>query len=183
MCRNGEGFVKMENVKVPDTSSIKLEKNLSLEACKDECLKNCTCLVYAIEDVTNGGTGFMTWYRDLMDTKQLTEGGQDLYVRADAVVLAQYKNKSGGGYFSRKRRLAIILVVLISVASLLILAVLCWFRKRSMKGRGGQPKFLNDPAAPGVQSYENLPIKDEVDEHRGEIDLPLFDLTIVVAAT
>ncbi|KAB2637494.1 G-type lectin S-receptor-like serine/threonine-protein kinase [Pyrus ussuriensis x Pyrus communis] len=179
MCRNGDGFVKMENVKVPDTSSIKLEKNLSLEACKDECLKNCTCLAYAIEDVTNRGTGCMTWYKDLMDTKQLTEGGQDLYVRADAVVLAQYKNKSGGGYFSRKRRLAIILVVSISVASLLILAVLCWFRKMSMKGRGGQPKFLNDPAAPGVRSYEDLPIKDEVDEHRGETDLPLFDLTTV----
>ncbi|CAN6546598.1 unnamed protein product [Malus baccata var. baccata] len=183
MCRSGEGFVKMKNVVVPDTSSIKLEKNLSLEACEEECLKNCTCLAYAIEDVTNGGTGCMTWYRDLMDTKQLTEGGQDLYVRADAVVLAQYKNKSVGGYFSGKRRLAIILVVSISVASMLILAVLCWFRKRSMKGRGGQPKFVNDPTTSGVRSYEDLPIKDEVDEHRGETDLPFFDLTTVVAAT
>ncbi|KAM1893789.1 hypothetical protein ACFX14_036783 [Malus domestica] len=183
MCRSGEGFVKMKNVEVPDTSSIKLEKNLSLEACEEECLKNCTCLAYAIEDVTNGGTGCMTWYRDLMDTKQFTEGGQDLYVRADAVVLAQYKNKSVGGYFSGKRRLAIILVVSISVASMLILAVLCWFRKRSMKGRGGQPKFVNDPTTSGVRSYEDFPIKDEVDEHRGETDLPFFDLTTMVAAT
>ncbi|XP_050145396.1 G-type lectin S-receptor-like serine/threonine-protein kinase At1g11410 [Malus sylvestris] len=183
MCRNGEGFVKMENVKVPDTSSIKLESNLSLEACKEECLKNCSCLAYASADVRNGGTGCMTWYTDLMDTKQFTEGGQDLYIRADAVVLAQYKNKSGGGYFSGRRRLAIILVVSISVASLLILAVLCWFRKRSRKGRGGQPKFLNDPTASGSRSYEDLPIKNEVDEHKGETDLPFFDLTTVVAAT
>nr|XP_028958840.1 G-type lectin S-receptor-like serine/threonine-protein kinase At1g11410 isoform X2 [Malus domestica] len=183
MCRNGEGFVKMENVKVPDTSSIKLENNLSLEACKEECLKNCSCLAYASADVRNGGTGCMTWYRDLMDTKQFTEGGQNLYIRADAVVLAQYKNKSGGGYFSGRRRLAIILVVSISVASLLILAVLCWFRKRSRKGRGGQPKFRNDPTASGSRSYEDLPIKNEVDEHKGETDLPFFDLTTVVAAT
>ncbi|CAN6683844.1 unnamed protein product [Malus baccata var. baccata] len=175
MCRNGEGFVKMENVKVPDTSSIKLENNLSLEVCKEECLKNCSCLAYASADVGNGGTGCMTWYRDLMDTKQFTEGGQDLYIRADAVVLAQYKNKSGGGYFSGRRRLAIILVVSISVASLLILAVLCWFRKRSRKGRGGQPKFLNDPTASGSRSYEDLPIKNEVDEHKGETDLPFFE--------
>ncbi|XP_009369833.2 LOW QUALITY PROTEIN: G-type lectin S-receptor-like serine/threonine-protein kinase At1g11410 [Pyrus x bretschneideri] len=178
MCRNGEGFVKLENVKVPDTSSIKLENNLSLEACKEECLNNCSCLAYASADVRNGGTGCMTWYRDLMDTKQFTEGGQDLYVRVDAVVLAQYKNKSGG-----RRRLAIILVVSTSVASLLILAVLCWFRKRSRKGRGGEPRFLNDPAASGVRSYEDLPIKNEVEEHRGDTDLPFFDLTTVVAAT
>ncbi|RXI09551.1 hypothetical protein DVH24_005504 [Malus domestica] len=97
--------------------------------------------------------------------------------------LPQYKNKSGGGYFSGRRRLAIILVVSISVASLLILAVLCWFGKRSRKGRGGEPRFLNDPAASGVRSYEDLPIKNEVDEHRGDTDLPFFDLTTVVAAT
>ncbi|TQE01503.1 hypothetical protein C1H46_012866 [Malus baccata] len=183
MCRNGEGFVKMKNVKVPDTSSIKLENNLSIVACEEECLKNCSCLAYASADVRNGGTGCMTWYRDLMDTKQFTEGGQDLYIRVDAVVLAQYKNKSGGGYFSGRRRLAIILVVSISVASLLILAVLYWFRKRSRKGRGGEPRFLKDPAASGVRSYEDLPIKNEVDEHRGDTDLPFFDLTTVVAAT
>nr|XP_028959439.1 G-type lectin S-receptor-like serine/threonine-protein kinase At1g11410 [Malus domestica] len=183
MCRNGKDFVKMENVKVPDTSSIKLENNLSLEACEEECLKNCSCLAYASADVRNGGTGCMTWYRDLMDTKQFTEGGQDLYIRVDAVVLAQYKNKSGGGYFSGRRRLAIILVVSISVASLLILAVLYWFRKRRRKGRGGEPRFLNDPAASRVRSYEDLPTKNEVDEHRGDTDLPFFDLTTVVAAT
>ncbi|XP_018506262.1 G-type lectin S-receptor-like serine/threonine-protein kinase SD1-1 [Pyrus x bretschneideri] len=62
---------------------------------------------------------------------------------------------------------------------MLILAVLYWFRIRSMKGRGGQPKFLNDPTASGVRRYEDLPI----DEHRGETDLPFFDLTTVVAAT
>ncbi|KAM1762620.1 hypothetical protein ACFX12_005241 [Malus domestica] len=183
MCRNGEGFVKMKNVKVPDTSSIKLETNLSLEACEVECLRNCSCLAYASADVRNGGTGCMTWYKDLMDTKQFTEGGQDLYIRADAVVFAQYKKKSGAGFSSGKRRLAIILGASISVASLLILAVLCWFRKRSRKERGGQPELLNDPAAFGSRSYEDLPVRKEVDEHRGKTDLPFFDLTTVVAAT
>ena len=47
----------------------------------------------------------------------------------------------------------------------------------------GEPRFLNDPAASGVRSYEDLPIKNEVDEHRGDTDLPFFNLTTVVAAT
>jgi hypothetical protein len=86
MCNNGEGFVKMENVKVPDTSAIKLDKSLGLEACEKECLSNCSCSAYAIADVRNGGSGCMTWYGDLMDTKQFTEGGEALYIRADALI-------------------------------------------------------------------------------------------------
>ncbi|PQQ01760.1 G-type lectin S-receptor-like serine/threonine-protein kinase [Prunus yedoensis var. nudiflora] len=155
MCRNGEGFVKMENVKVPDTSTIKLDRSLSLEACGEECLRNCSCLAYASADVRNGGSGCMAWFGDLMDTKQFTEGGQDLYIRADALVLAQYTKKSGGGFSAKDRRLAIILGVSIAVTSLLIVAALCWFRKRSRKGIGGQPELLNDAIA-GSRSHEDL---------------------------
>ncbi|PQQ08833.1 G-type lectin S-receptor-like serine/threonine-protein kinase [Prunus yedoensis var. nudiflora] len=182
MCRNGEGFVKMENVKVPDTSTIKLNRSLSLEACGEECLRNCSCLAYASADVRNGGSGCMAWFGDLMDTKQFTEGGQDLYIRADALVLAQYTKKSGGGFSAKDRRLAIILGVFIAVTSLLIVAALCWFRKRSRKGRGGQPELLNDAIA-GSRSHDDLLKKNEVNEHRGKTDLPFFDLSTIVAAT
>lgn len=89
MCRNGEGFVKIPNLKVPDPySTIKLDVSLSMEACEHKCLSNCSCLAYASADVRNGGSGCMTWYGDLMDTTQFTQGqGQDLYIRADALVL------------------------------------------------------------------------------------------------
>lgn len=181
MCNNGEGFVKMENVKVPDTSAIKLDKSLGLEACEKECLSNCSCLAYAIADVRNGGSGCMTWYGDLMDTKQFTEGGEALYIRADALISAQHAMKSGGGSSTKKRRLAIILGLSISVTSFLIIAVLCCFKRRSRKGRG-QLKLLNDVAS-GSRSHEDLPNENEVDEHRGKTDLPFFDLSTIVTAT
>ncbi|KAL6207029.1 hypothetical protein ACLB2K_024274 [Fragaria x ananassa] len=86
MCRNGEGFVRMENVNIPDTSNVELDKNMSLEACEQKCLNNCSCLAYASADIRNG-SGCMTWYGDLMDTKQYIERqGQDLYIRANAIV-------------------------------------------------------------------------------------------------
>ncbi|KAL6201075.1 hypothetical protein ACLB2K_024790 [Fragaria x ananassa] len=182
MCRNGEGFVKMDNVKVPDTSAIKLETSWSLEACEKECLSNCSCLAYGVADVRNGGSGCMTWYGDLMDTKQFTEGGEALYVRADAIVSAQYTNKSGGESSANNKKLAIILALSISVTSFLIIAVLCWFKRRRNKGRRGQPKLLHDIAS-GSRSREDLSNEKNVDEQRGKADLPVFDLSTIVEAT
>ncbi|XP_050369502.1 G-type lectin S-receptor-like serine/threonine-protein kinase At1g11410 isoform X2 [Argentina anserina] len=180
MCGNDEGFVRMDHVKVPDTSAIKLEMSLSLEACEEECLRNCSCLAYAVADVRNGGTGCMTWYGDLMDTKQFTEGGEALYVRADAIVSAQNTQKSGGESSANNKKLATILGVSISVTSFLIVAVLCWVRRRN-KGRRGQPKLLQDIFS-GSRSREDLPNEKDVDD-QGKADLPVFDLSTIVEAT
>ncbi|KAL6198031.1 hypothetical protein ACLB2K_027823 [Fragaria x ananassa] len=98
MCRNGEDFVKIQNVKVPDTSTIKLDINLTLEACEQKCLNNCSCLAYASADVRNGGSGCFTWFGDLMDTTQFAQGqgqGQDVYIRADAVVSGSLTKQDG----------------------------------------------------------------------------------------
>ncbi|KAJ6925648.1 G-type lectin S-receptor-like serine/threonine-protein kinase RKS1 [Populus alba x Populus x berolinensis] len=47
MCNNGEGFVKVENVKVPDPSTARVDNNLDLKACMEQCLRNCSCTAYA----------------------------------------------------------------------------------------------------------------------------------------
>lgn len=86
MCGNGEGFVKVVNIKPPDTSNVSVDKNLSLEECREECLRNCSCMAFAGADVRDG-SGCMAWFGNLVDIKQFTEGGQDLYVRVDAIEL------------------------------------------------------------------------------------------------
>ncbi|PON81477.1 S-locus glycoprotein [Trema orientale] len=52
-CDKGEGFVK-RGVKLPDFLEFWLDKNLSLDECKEECLKNCSCIAYANSDIRNG---------------------------------------------------------------------------------------------------------------------------------
>ncbi|KAL6201073.1 hypothetical protein ACLB2K_024788 [Fragaria x ananassa] len=113
MCRNGERFVKIQNVKVPDSSTINLDINWTMEACEQKCLNNCSCLAYASADVRNGGSGCMTWYGDLMDTTQFAQGqGQDLYIRADAIVSGSLMKQYGSiahkdlEYFNLKSILA-----------------------------------------------------------------------------
>ena len=92
VCGSGEGFVKVEATKPPDTSAARVNMNMSLEACREECLKECSCSAYATANVSGSGSGCLSWYGDLMDIRKLPEGGQDLYVRVDAITLGIFAN-------------------------------------------------------------------------------------------
>ncbi|XVE89089.1 hypothetical protein DITRI_Ditri19aG0122300 [Diplodiscus trichospermus] len=84
-CRNGEGFVKVPHVKVPDTLEARVDMSLGLKRCGDKCLRNCSCVAYASAYAEiNGGIGCLTWHGDLLDARAYTDAGQDLYIRVDA---------------------------------------------------------------------------------------------------
>ncbi|KAE9446157.1 hypothetical protein C3L33_21945, partial [Rhododendron williamsianum] len=99
MCGHGEGFVKVANTNIPDTSKAHLLMSLSMNECKDECLRNCSCLAYASEAEEGERANCITWYENLMDVRTYVRrfpeggldlyvrGGLDLYVRVDAVEL------------------------------------------------------------------------------------------------
>ena len=86
-CRSGEGFIKIAGVKPPDASTARVNESLNLEGCKKECLNDCNCRAYTSADVSTGGSGCLSWYGDLMDIRTLAQGGQDLFVRVDAIIL------------------------------------------------------------------------------------------------
>jgi hypothetical protein len=80
-CNDRDGFLKHTGVKLPDTSSSWYNKSMTLQECEGMCLKNCSCTAYASLDVRNGGSGCLLWFDILVDTKELGEIGQDLYIR------------------------------------------------------------------------------------------------------
>ncbi|XP_024636478.1 G-type lectin S-receptor-like serine/threonine-protein kinase RKS1 [Medicago truncatula] len=90
VCGNGEGFVKVVSLKVPDTSVAVAKGGLSLEECEKECLRNCSCTAYAVADVRNGGSGCLAWHGDLMDVQKLSDQGQDLFLRVNAIELGSF---------------------------------------------------------------------------------------------
>ena len=89
-CKNGEGFVKLTRVKLPDTSVARADMRLSLKECEEECLRNCSCMGYTSADEREGGIGCLTYHGNLVDTRTFSVDGQDLYVRVDAVTLGTY---------------------------------------------------------------------------------------------
>jgi len=77
-------FLHVGDVKLPETSSVFWNRSMNLDECKDLCRRNCSCTAYANIEVTNGGTGCVTWSGELIDMRQYPSGGQDLFVRIAA---------------------------------------------------------------------------------------------------
>ncbi|KAJ9690197.1 hypothetical protein PVL29_012716 [Vitis rotundifolia] len=107
-CRSGEGFIKIAGVKPPDASTARVNESLNLEGCKKECLNDCNCRAYTGANVSAGASGCLSWYGDLMDIRTLAQGGQDLFVRVDAIILAENERKKT---FFHKKRMIVILAV------------------------------------------------------------------------
>jgi hypothetical protein len=60
---------------------------MTLKECEGMCLKNCSCTAYASLDVRGGGSGCLLWFGSLIDTREFSKGGQDLYIRMAATEL------------------------------------------------------------------------------------------------
>ncbi|KAG4945509.1 hypothetical protein JHK87_041516 [Glycine soja] len=83
-------FLHVKNVKLPETTYVFANGSMNLRECQDLCLRDCSCTAYANIQITNGGSGCVTWSGELEDMRLYPAGGQHLYVRlaASDVVLA-----------------------------------------------------------------------------------------------
>ncbi|KAF2309179.1 hypothetical protein GH714_001060 [Hevea brasiliensis] len=114
VCGHGEGFVKVADVKIPDTSAaVWVNMNMPPMDCEQECRRNCSCSAYASIDIAGKGTGCLAWYGELMDTVDNKDEGYDIYVRVDAIELADIVQKSNGS-LGRKDMLVILVVSVVS---------------------------------------------------------------------
>ncbi|CAL2225894.1 unnamed protein product [Prunus armeniaca] len=68
------------SVKLPESGGAFVDGDMSLEACKEKCLENCSCTAYCYMEISNGRRGCVMWFGELMDMRLYADGGQDLYV-------------------------------------------------------------------------------------------------------
>ncbi|ONK65645.1 uncharacterized protein A4U43_C07F39200 [Asparagus officinalis] len=155
-----DGFVKVSNVKLPESGNCVVDVSLSLDECRDLCLKNCSCAGYASANVSGSGSG-SGWFGL---GSCLTS---DLYVRVAAKDIDTPLTQSHGG---GDTTVAIVLS-LAAVGGLILTCVgyFLWRRKKRRKVELGSTTFFEEQAnhAPG----------------RDDIDLPLFDFGTLAAAT
>ncbi|XP_062160763.1 G-type lectin S-receptor-like serine/threonine-protein kinase At1g11410 isoform X3 [Alnus glutinosa] len=179
MCRSGEGFVKLARVKVPDTSIARVDMSLSLKECGEECLRDCSCTAYASADETRGGIGCLSWHGDLVDTRTYSNAGQDLYIRVDAAVLAQYSKNNG---LIRNKRMLAVLVVSVAVMLPLLVSLVYWLVMRNKKASRESKNMLSVTSS-STYLQESPSRIGELDGSTRNSDLPFFDLSMIVAAT
>ena len=83
-------FLMMKNMKLPESSTAFVNRNMTIEECRKMCLENCSCTAFANAVVSNGGSGCVTWSGDLIDLRNYAEGGQVFFLRLAASDLGMF---------------------------------------------------------------------------------------------
>ncbi|CAL9037664.1 unnamed protein product, partial [Musa banksii] len=96
---DGDGFVKVGNMKLPD--HFLFYHNTNISGCRSQCQANCSCTAYAYSELPVGNANIsrcLVWMGELIDTNKVSRTGEDLYLRLSDPSLAlsaiRYTKKS-----------------------------------------------------------------------------------------
>ncbi|KZV55961.1 hypothetical protein F511_21580 [Dorcoceras hygrometricum] len=155
----GDIFLKYSGIKLPDARYTWNNANMTLEECRAECLKDCSCMAYSQLDILKD-IGCLMWYKELIDIKSMVSDGQDIYVRmasTEAEIVADPE---------RKKRKTMLIAGFTSAMGIVLIGLSLSFyvRKRSI----------------------DLKIRAQGTDHaiqENNSEVPLFDLSSILKAT
>ncbi|VFQ88581.1 unnamed protein product [Cuscuta campestris] len=181
-CGNGDGFLKLGNVKVPDTETAVLNSEMKgLEECEELCRKNCSCTGYAGNNISDGGViGCITWHGELRDMREFTKGGQDMYIRVSASELPGQNSKESKGH--RRKWVAGVVVGVLVVAALILVAI-CLTMKRIKTGKREVMIIKNEKIIHSFEEGSSPITMGRYMDGEGTADVLIYDLNIIQAAT
>ncbi|KAL1336072.1 hypothetical protein AAHE18_10G034700 [Arachis hypogaea] len=172
-------FLHLENMKLPETSSVFINKSMTLDECGSLCKRNCSCTAYANIDIRNGGSGCVMWLGQLIDIRVYATYGQDLFVRLAAADI--------GSTSSNKNHRAVLAIGITLTALVLVLGLVavCYLRKkRQQSSRAAIPAgFVH--RSPDSLMNEVVSSRGYLGDERNmdDIELPLFDCDTLTMAT
>lgn len=175
-CKIGDGFIKYSNVKLPQGNNWMVNISMTTEECRAECFKNCSCMAYANSDLRGKGSGCFLWFdQDLIDIRQYTDDGQDLYIRMAASEAAAANQDQGGSEGNNK----VGVIVGSILASLFVICMgICLFVRKKKK----QQK--RDATSHGRSRMEQVPENSfSITYQEEDLDLPHYDFTTLAKAT
>ncbi|CAE6174011.1 unnamed protein product [Arabidopsis arenosa] len=128
-CGKKDAFVKFPGMKLPDTSWswYDAKNEMTLEECKIKCSSNCSCTAYANTDIREGGKGCLLWFGDLVDMREYSTFGQDVYIRM-GIAKIEFKGRQVVG---------MVVGSVVAIAVVLV-AVFACCRKKIMKRYRGE---------------------------------------------
>ena len=90
ICKVGDGFKRISNVKWPDSTGELVKMKLGVQDCAGECLNNCSCLAYGTVGIPKIGSVCVNWFHKLIDVRYVRDvgSGDDLFVRVAASELS-----------------------------------------------------------------------------------------------
>ncbi|XP_050371398.1 G-type lectin S-receptor-like serine/threonine-protein kinase At4g27290 [Argentina anserina] len=172
-CGDGEGFMKYSGIKLPDTQHSLYDKTMNLKECEQVCLKNCNCTAYASLDIRGEGSGCILWLGELIDTREFSDAGQDIYIRMAASELVTYRSLKG----NTKVKIIILSVLAVGI-TLIGLCMILHVYKRKMKKKKKQK--LTKRLANMLHTRQHDHNEESQD---GNLELPLFSFSTIADAT
>ncbi|CAL5393097.1 unnamed protein product [Camellia sinensis] len=171
-CHNGDGFLKYSGYKMPDTRNSWFDRNMTLGECKMVCLKNCSCMAYPNLDISSGGSGCLLWFKELIDMRELNANGQDIYIRmASSELDSTVQQVSLNG---KKRKIVAVTLAFLIGLFLLGMSLIVYLRKR--KRNNSQLRREGNLMHNSEQGHTD---KSQMED----LELPLFDLAVIVNST
>ncbi|KAK4421545.1 G-type lectin S-receptor-like serine/threonine-protein kinase [Sesamum alatum] len=151
----GDVFLKYSGIKLPDARRSWNNAKMTLNECRQECLRNCSCTAYTQLDIKKG-SGCLIWYEELIDSRTMSQDGQAIYIR-----MAASEAHSGG-----KEREVVLIASLVSVMGVILLGLSLFLCIRKIR--------KNDTRLGTLGKYKY---------HEKHPDLPFFDLSVILKAT
>ncbi|KAL7249451.1 hypothetical protein ACSBR1_011612 [Camellia fascicularis] len=167
-CHKGDGFLKYSHYKMPDTIYSWFDKNMTLRECEIQCLKNCSCMAYTNLDIRGGGSGCLLWFDELIDMREFSENGQDIYIRMASSELVRRVGLSG-----KKREIVGVTLALLFGLLLLGISLTLYLQKKKKNSQLNREGNLMHNSERG---YNDKSQKED-------LELPLFDLAVIANST
>ncbi|KAI3466174.1 hypothetical protein Pfo_022837 [Paulownia fortunei] len=150
----GDVFLKYSGIKLPDATHSWYNTSMTLEECRTECLRNCSCMAYTQLDISKG-SGCLIWYEDLIDIRTLSPDGQDIYIRmASSEAGSEGKNRE------------ILIASLTSVMGVILIGLSLFLCIRKRRNERTMKREGNHDGS-----------------HDKDSELPLFHLSVISKAT
>ncbi|KAL2579399.1 hypothetical protein GLYMA_15G065100v4 [Glycine max] len=176
-------FLHVKNVKLPETTYVFANGSMNLRECQDLCLRDCSCTAYANIQITNGGSGCVTWSGELEDMRLYPAGGQHLYVRLAA---SDVDDIVGGSH--KKNHTGEVVGITISAAVIILGLVVIFWKKRklfSISNVKTAPRGSFRRSRDLLTSERMFSTNRENSGERNmdDIELPMFDFNTITMAT
>ncbi|XP_030944973.1 G-type lectin S-receptor-like serine/threonine-protein kinase RKS1 isoform X2 [Quercus lobata] len=194
MCGNGEGFVKVERLKGPDSfNAVWMDMSMSSSECEQACLRNCSCTAFISMNIDGKGTRCLAWYGELVDVSENSYVRWDLNVRVDATELATYTRKSNGFLGHKRQRAITIISLMVTLFLVCLIGYICLMKKKRRKTSPSKKKEEEENKRTVKRKLHNQSLYftgavgylegNELEENSRHPDLLIFDLSCIVAAT
>ncbi|XP_058071191.1 G-type lectin S-receptor-like serine/threonine-protein kinase SD1-13 [Magnolia sinica] len=179
-CKMGDGFMKLENMKLPDFS-ISLG-NVSMRDCELQCHNNCSCTAYVYSNPTGSVVWrCLIWNGDLIDLVEGSGMTPDIYIRLAG---SEFGGSNQISDVSSKRNRLLRIILPIIATSMVVLGMFGYFLWRRLKKQG--KRDANTATLDQRANYFATEFRSDDTLLNGEYipdQLPLFTFGSIVDAT